>query len=130
MQWKTWLLARPESRGFVRRFGPRVTVNVGADRVTFARGETRVPLLPRVEVDDRDIIVSVGARGIDIFGERDPNRRALLLRAFFTHGLRLVLGGSLTIRPFVRVTLQTDRTSHGEIAVALRAAGAGDVEAD
>jgi hypothetical protein len=129
MQWKAWLLARPESRGFVRRFGPRVAVNVGADRVTFTRGVTTVPMLPRVEVDDRDIVVSVGARGIEVFAERDSGRREQLLRVLFTHGLRLVLGGSLTIRPFVRVTLQTGLTSHDEIANALRGAGAGDVEA-
>lgn len=111
----------------VRRFGPRIRLDVSREQFVWTRGERRTAIPTFLYLDPgRRIILSVGEAPPGAHVRVGAFESADTLAKFVKFGFEQILGRRLTLRPYVHLAGATDADAE-TIRTALRAAGAGAI---
>jgi hypothetical protein len=120
--------SRPNGDWIVKRFGPKLRIEFGDERVAFTHGSQTVSLAPTIRVAG-DRIVAVGedtACGpgelINVYGPAKPAYDQALSK-FLMFGINQVLARRFTIRPNVTISLATRACTLAKIIEGLDRAG-------
>ena len=126
--------SRPDGSWLVKRFGPRIQIELADDEIVFRSGTRAISLTPHIYLQGERIVgfgtrPDQNAEEVNVFsGEAAGASREQLLSRLFAQTIVQVLQRSFTIRPDVRVLMRGANVSHEEVRDALKLAGARNIE--